>query len=168
MRRSLTRLGLAGLLTLLLVACGGDDGLSDAAYFDALADVGADSAARLEPLHALFDGPEGGETLPLPDAETAVAFLDGLQALMAEARDAGAALAAPSDLAAANDAFVDAADAMIAQIERARGRVAAGELDFEAVFPEVETSDFRRACATLEQFATDRGFDLDLFCLRDE
>ncbi|MCZ6544701.1 MAG: hypothetical protein O6913_03225 [Chloroflexi bacterium] len=168
MRRSLTWLGLVGLLTLLLAACGGDDSLSDEAYFQALADVGAESDARLEPLYAPFAGDESGAAFLRGGEEAAVTFLDGLQAVMAEARDAVAALAAPSDLTAANDAFVEAADAMIAEIDRARLRVEAGDL--ESVFEEVEPAafdEFRRACARLQQLALDRGFDPKLSCAEE-
>ena len=162
MRRSLTWLGLMGLLTLLVAACGGDGTLSDEAYFEALEDVGADADARAEPLFETFSN-EAGDAPPA--AETATAFLDGYQALFVAARAGAAALSAPIDLAAAHETLVDAMDAVIDEIGRARVRVEAGEL--ESVFVEVAPAafdEFARACATLEQLATDRGFDLELSC----
>ena len=129
-----------------VAACGGDGTLSDAAYFEALEDVGADSDARSEPLFETFSNEAGDAP---GDAETAMAFLDGYQALFVAARAGTAALSAPSDLAAAHEALVDAMDAMIDDIERARQRVEAGEL--ESVFAEVEPAAFRefaRACDT--------------------
>ncbi len=158
MRQPLTWLGLLAALTLLVAACGDENILSDEEYFEALEDVGADSDARAEPLFdALGDEP--------PDAETALAFLAGFHALYVEARAAVSTLAAPSDLAAANRAFVDAADAVIVAIEQARVRVEAG--DVASVFAEVGPAafdEFRRACAALEQLARDRGFTVELSC----
>ena len=153
MKRALPWLGLLVTLALLLTTCGGDEALSDEAYFAALQDVGADSSARAGPLFETLRGAP-------PDTETALAFLDGYQALLGEARAGVAVLAAPSDLAAANDAFVDAAGAAIAALERARVRVEAGEL--EAVFEPAAFAEFVRACVTLEQRAADRGFELEL------
>ena len=157
MRRPLIWLGLLAALTLLVAACGDENILSDEEYFEALEDVGADSDARAEPLFEAL----GDE----PDAETALAFLAGFHALYVEAREGVATLAAPSDLAAANRAFVDAADAVIVAIEKARVRVEAGDL--ASVFAEVEPAAFerfRRACAALEQLARDRGFTVELSC----
>lgn len=162
MPRSLTWLGLMALLTVLVAACGGDGTLSDEAYFEAVEDVGADSDARAEPLFETFSNEAGDAP---PDAETATAFLDGYQALFVAARAGTAALSAPSDLAAAHEALLDAMAAVIDEIGRARVRVEAGEL--ESVFTEVEPAafdEFARACATLEQLARDRGFHLELSC----
>ena len=150
---------LSVLAALALAACGGDDPLSDEAYFEGLEAVGAQSDAQAEPLFEPF-----ADDTP-PDAETAAAFLVGYQALFETASAGTAALVPPSDLAAAHDASLEAMDAVIDEIERARVRVEAGEVD--SVFVELRPAafdDFARVCATFEQLAVDRGFHLQLSC----
>ena len=169
MRHLWTWFGLLAALALLAAACG-DDTLSDEAYFEALADIGADSDAAAEPLFAPFAGDESGSAVLRAGAEAAVAFLDGFQALFVVARADTAALAPPSDLAAAHDAVVAAMDEVIDELEEARAQVAGGA-DVETIFehpqPAAAFDEWRRACATLQQLAADRGFELELSCVEE-
>ncbi len=153
MRSSLTVLGLLTVLALLVAACGGDDTLSVEAYFEALEDV--DAAGEAE---TFFEG--DGDTPP--DAETIATYFDGLHAFGRSFRVDFAALTAPTELAVAHDALLDAVDAVIVEIERVRATGADIETFFEEGGDELDA--FGRACATLQQIATDRGIDLELSC----
>ena len=160
MRRTLPSLGLVTAIALLLVACGGDDTLSDQEYFDALGDV---AAAAQEQDQALDEAFSFGEEEP--DAETVAAFLETFQATFIEARAAVAALAAPRDLALAHAENVAAFDAVIEQFDRARAE-AETLTDALAFFVTAAAvfDEFARTCAALEQLAVDRGIAVELFC----
>ena len=139
------------------------DNSSAAAYFAGLAEVGARSNAATLVLLASIDI-EGDEP---PDAATAIAFLDGFRAIFVEARADTVALAAPSDLVAAHDAFVAEMDAVIDELGEAGREVAAGA-DVEAVFGarrlNAAFSRWNLDCVTPEQLAVARGLNLEPFC----
>lgn len=156
MRRLLTWFGLLATLALLVAACGtDDDALSDTAYFDALEGVIAEAADRGADLFTAF-----GEATD--EAEASATFLEAEQAIFEDARASVSALNAPSDLAEAHGAYVDALGGAIAAIEESR--VAGSTL--EAFFDDAaEALDaFGRACDTLQQAAVDRDIAVDLVC----
>ncbi|MCZ6544900.1 MAG: hypothetical protein O6913_04235 [Chloroflexi bacterium] len=156
MRRSLALLGLLATLALLLAACGGDDTLSDREYFAALEAVSADAEARDAAI------PE-----PSPDdPESVPAFFELFQALFVGVRADLAAIAAPTELAAAHDAFVEAIDAVIDNLERVRGAGADETIVDVLAFFEANDAfgEFNRACATLQQLAADRNIDFVFDC----
>ena len=159
MRRTPSWLGLLATLALLVATCGGEDALTDRAYFEALEEVALAAQAQDEALDAAFpfDDP--------PDAETIAAFLEAFQATFIDARAAAAVLAAPSDLAAAHDASVAAQDAVIDAFETARADVETFA-DLRTFFDEAGAAfdEFGRACVGLEQLAADRGISVELFC----
>ena len=162
MRRSFAWLGLLATLALLVAACG-DDTLSDEAYYAALADVGADSDARGDALFATF-ATEAGDALV--DTEAATTFLDGFQAIFVDARAVVATLAAPRDLASAHDAFVEALDTVIDELEEGRAQVAAGA-DIVAIFLDLQLAAFdelERVCDRLERLGRDRDIHVTLSC----
>ncbi len=148
-------LGLLAALALLMTTCGGDDTLSDREYFAALQDVFDPGDTRTQDLFDTL----GDE----PDAEAFAAFLVGEQALFRDVRGETAALSPPGELAPAHNTFMDALDAVIAEIERAR---AAGTDSLETLFDEagIVFEDIARTCGTLQQLAEDRGIAVALSC----
>ncbi len=84
MKRPLPALGLLATLALLVVACGGDDALSDREYFAALEAVSTAADARDVAIPELS---------PESDAEAVTAFFDAFQALFVATRADIAALA---------------------------------------------------------------------------
>ena len=155
MKRPLPWLGLLATLALLATACGGDNSLSAEAYFSSLQDVFDPGDTRTQDLFEAL----GDE----PDAEAFATFLVGEQALFARVRAGTAALSPPSELAAAHTAFLDAVDATIDEIERARE---AGTDNLETLFDQAGNvfEEFGRTCATLQQLAEERGIDVALSC----
>lgn len=155
MKRSLPWLGLLATLALLVTACGGNDTLSAEAYFSSLQDVFDPADTRTQDLFETL----GDE----PDAEAFAAFLVGEQALFADVRVRTAALSPPSELAPAHSAFLDAVDATIDEIERARE---AGTANLETLFDQAGNvfEEFGRTCGTLQQIAEERGIDIALSC----
>jgi hypothetical protein len=157
-KRSLTWLGLLGALALLVTACGSDDQLSAEVYFASLEEVLDEAEIRGE---GLF-GALGDE----PDAEAVATFLVGELKLFSDARSDIAALSPPSELAAPHKAFLDATDAAIGEIERARET---GTDSLDTFFAEADDmlEEFGRACATLQQLAEQRGVDIALSCANE-
>jgi hypothetical protein len=158
MKRSLLWLGLLAALALLVAACGSDDRLSAETYFASLEEVFDDAETRGEGLfEALGDQ---------PDAEAVATFLVAEQELFSGARPDIAALSPPSELAAAHKALLDAMDAAIDEIERARET---GTDSLETFFDEADDvlEEFGRACATLQQLAEERGVDIALSCANE-
>jgi hypothetical protein len=151
-------LGLLPMCVLILAACGGDDALSDEAYFAALADVAADSHTQIV---ALFDASLGPDDAP--DVEAILAFVGDFQATFIDARAEVAALAAPSDVVPAHDAFVEAIDAVIDEIEEVRPQIEEDVTLFEDT-DLVTLERYERACTALERLAADRGIHVDLIC----
>ena len=155
MKRPFPWLGLLATLALFVTACGGNDTLSAEAYFSSLQDVFDPADTRTQDLFETL----GDE----PDAEAFAAFLVGEQALFADVRAGTTALSPPSELAAAHDAFLDAMDAAIEEIERARE---AGKDNLETLFDQAGNvfEEFGRTCGTLQQIAEERGIDVALSC----
>ena len=155
MKRPLPWLGLLATLALLVTACGGNDTLSAEAYFSSLQDVFDPADTRTQDLFEIL----GDE----PDAEAFAAFLVGEQALFADVRAGTSALSPPSELVAAHDAFLDAMDAAIDEIARARE---AGTASLETLFDQAGNvfEEFGRTCGTLQQIAEERGIDVALSC----
>ena len=156
--------GIIGL-TLLLAACGGDDdGTSDLTvgqYFDRIESLADDTTDRLNNL------PE-----PADLAAVAASFnqtLDIFSEFLDDIEDA----TPPNEVRAAHDAFVAAFDEFIEA-----NRILATQLEgattaeeFTAILQSPpagsDQDNFSRACADLQQVATDAGLDVDLGCNLD-